>query len=686
MSRLPSDAGNEDGATSGVVACVHAALCAGCPLIDRPYGEQLGLKHARVVAALARHPALERVPAEPVVPAEPATGYRTRAKLMVAPGPRIGLYARTGAHLVVDIPECRVLSPALGEVAASLRRLLAAPPVEAGAALVPYDGANGGALAALDLREARDGDEAAVLVTLVLVGPGDRFGDALVAAAKAVRAGSARVAGVAVNFREPDAPQVLGAETAVLDGASAAPDRVGGAFQLATYGSFVQAHRGQAAAIHALLARELGENGSLAGKRVLDLYGGSGAIGLSLAAAGAEVAIVESFAPAAEGARRAAADQGLAKVRVVVGDAAEVAAALVGERERFDAVVANPPRRGLAPEVRAAIARLDAPVVAYVSCDPDTLARDLDDLARFGWLPSRVRPFDMIPLTDEVESVAILHRGAPPLPRVLYADDDVLVVEKPPHEPTTPQGEHASSLLDRARRLPGAAEAVPIHRLDIGTSGLLLLARRPAVVAPWSRALAAESGRKIYLAAVKGITPSKGAVTRALREEGRMLAARTRYRRLAFVSGHSLLRVLPDEGRTHQIRRHLAGIGHPVLGDERHGHAPTNRYFAEKHGLDRTFLHCLRIEIDHPRTGERLVLESPIAGDLRGVLERAASASMLRKLERHSSLGPSSTARDEATSGRDEATSGRDEATGGRDEATGGRDDEAGGREDETGS
>src|SRR6185295_13913127 len=119
-------------------------------------------------------------------------------------------------------------------------------------------------------------------------------------------------------------------------------------------------------------------------------------------------------------------------------------------------------------------------------------------------------------------------------------------------------------------------------------------------------ALAAETGRKIYLAGVKGITPIKGAVARALREEGRVQTARTRYRRLAVVSGHSLVRVVPEEGRTHQIRRHLAGIGHPVLGDARYGHAPTNRYFEERNALDRTFLHCVRLELVHPRTGERL--------------------------------------------------------------------------------
>ncbi|MGH7298657.1 MAG: hypothetical protein ACRELB_27195, partial [Polyangiaceae bacterium] len=106
---------------------------------------------------------------------------------------------------------------------------------------------------------------------------------------------------------------------------------------------------------------------------------------------------------------------------------------------------------------------------------------------------------------------------------------------------------------------------------------------------------------------------------------------------------HSVLRVVPEQGRTHKIRRHLAAIGHPVLGDDRYGHPTTNRYFEEKNGLDRTFLHCVRLELDHPDTGTRHVIESPLPGDLRAVLERTAGPGTLRFLEHKNALGPSGT-------------------------------------------
>src|SRR6185369_1784426 len=177
-----------------------------------------------------------------------------------------------------------------------------------------------------------------------------------------------------------------------------------------------------------------------------------------------------------------------------------------------------------------------------------------------------------------------------------------------------------------------------IHRLDAGTSGLAMLARNDKARALWTNALA-QSGRLIYPAAAKGVTPAKGAITRDRREGGRSYPARTRYRRLAIASGHSILRVIPDGGRTHQIRRHLAAIGHPVIGDERYGHLPTNRYFEEKHGLDRSFLHLVRIEIPHPKTGARLLIESTLPGDLRSALERATGGSVLRFLEQKHALG-----------------------------------------------
>lgn len=622
------------------VVCDHADRCGGCPIIGLSYGEQLALKRGRVVQSASRYPALELVYTEPVQPAEPIVEYRTRAKLIVAPGARLGLYAKGGGHQVVDIPRCKVLSPAVAEVATLLRDRIALDEASAGP-LAPFDPATNGVLRAVDLREVRGDEGPRVLVTFVIQRPRVKDREKLEEAVRAFADSVKSVCGVALNFHEGDSPQILGTETVVVHGVSAAPDRVGRSTHRATYGSFVQAHRGQAERVHATVCELLAigkKRDDDARPKVLDLYGGSGAIALALAEAGADVHLVESFAPAATHAAEAARANGLS-VRAEAGDVATALRRIAAENTRYSAAVVNPPRRGMGPLARELLSRLSLDAIAYVSCDPDTLARDLDHFTRLGWSVATLRPLDMIPLTDEVETIALLRKLHPPAPKVMYEDEDILIVDKGAHEPTAQQGEYASSLVARTRRLPGAAEAVPVHRVDVGTSGIVMFARRPESVPEWQAVLAHEMSRKIYVVGARGVTPSKGAITRDLREDGKMHPARTRYRRLAVASGHSVLRVIPEQGRTHQIRRHLAAIGHPVLGDERYGHAPTNRFFEEKNALDRTFLHCVRLEFDHPRKQQRLIVEAPLPGDLRSVLERTSGPGTLRFLDHKNALG-----------------------------------------------
>ena len=125
--------------------------------------------------------------------------------------------------------------------------------------------------------------------------------------------------------------------------------------------------------------------------RVLELYAGSGALSLALAEAGATVLAVESFAPACERLSRAAREQRLS-LEVQQGDAGVVAQALSQQGQRFDVVVVNPPRRGLDVQVREAVAHLGPQRMAYVSCNPATLARDLAHLARRASRPGSLRP------------------------------------------------------------------------------------------------------------------------------------------------------------------------------------------------------------------------------------------------------------------------------------------------------
>ena len=569
------------------VECPHADRCPGCPLIGQAPDAQLEAKAHRLARALAPFAAWLDVEPEPVRAAPSDVEYRTRAKLVVAPGvpPRLGLFAP--GHEVVDLPGCRVLAPPLRAAAAGLRQVLAAPPREAGDAL-RAEGDGDGRLRAVDLRAVYEDGEAAVLVTLVLREGGDTDA-ALAAACEALARAVPTLRGVAVSRHAGRSPQVLGELPRVLLGPGRHRDRLrpGRPWSFASHGAFVQAHGEQAAAIQDEVERALAP---LPGRCVLELYAGSGSLALALAAEGARVTAVEAFAPAARAAEEAARAQGIAGLDARAGSAEHWLPRLAASGERYDAVIANPPRRGLAPQVRTAIAALGAARVIYVSCEPTTLARDLAHLARLGLRAERLAPFDLLPQTAEVESVAVLERSAPVEPPLLFEDEHLRAIDAPGDAP----GPGGTGLF-------GGAEP--------GASGVALVARDRTTAAALREAHAA--GR--WLALVRGVARAHG-----------RLGEGARHRRLDVIGGHALLEVCWEGRRAPSIRRRLAAIGEPVLGDDRHGHTSSNRHLFERFGLDRPFVHCASLELAHPRTGAPLRIEAPLAPDLAAVLERLA--------------------------------------------------------------
>jgi 23S rRNA (uracil1939-C5)-methyltransferase len=586
------------------LGCPHAERCPGCPHAARPHAESLLLKAARLETALARHPELERLPPRAgVTAASTLYEYRLRTKLVADASGRLGLFA-AGSHDVVDIPGCRVQAPELFDAAAAIRALA---PLE-----VPLRG--------VDLRLCDRG----VLVCLVVEKRPDRA--TLERVRQRLLERVPRVVGLAVNVARPGSVQLLGPELELLAGEASerhhlTPDAP---WHLASHGAFTQVHAGQTGHLHERIEASLAVGlGGLTGRRLLELYAGSGALALRLAARGANVTAVEAFAPAVERIALAAAEQALA-VDAIAGDAE------VFLRDRgaangnpaFDAVLVNPPRRGLVPAVRTAIAALAPHRISYLSCEPETLARDLVHFRLLGYGAESIEAFDMIPWSDAVESLVVLGPKEPPPPRVLFEDESSVALFKLPFEPTTPQGESASSLLERARRGLGEPELTPVHRLDVGTSGVCWFARRPEHVASLARAL--DEGEKTYLALARGVTRDKGRIARPLLDSGTQRAAVTRYRRKALVAGHSLLELRPDHSRKHQLRRHLAWIGHPILGDGRYGDGPSNRHFEHRYGLDRPFLHCASLRVNVG--GSALEIQAPLAGDLAAVLDGAARA------------------------------------------------------------
>ena len=213
--------------------------------------------------------------------------------------------------------------------------------------------------------------------------------------------------------------------------------------------------------------------------------------------------------------------------------------------------------------------------------------------------------------------------------RVVYEDDDLLVIDKPAGMTVHPAPGHASGTLVHAllAHCPGLARVGEagrpgiVHRLDKDTSGLIIIAKTQDAHAALARQLKEREVEKTYVALVEGTLKQREGVIEAplgrhpaqrkkiaVVQGGR--EARTRYRVLREIDGRSLLEVRPETGRTHQIRVHLAAIGHPVTGDRVYGGR------AALPGLRRQFLHAQRLAFRHPRTGARLDLETPLPDDL----------------------------------------------------------------------
>ncbi len=237
-----------------------------------------------------------------------------------------------------------------------------------------------------------------------------------------------------------------------------------------------------------------------------------------------------------------------------------------------------------------------------------------------------------------VEAVDGLGGDEPATPEfeVVYEDADLLVVDKPAGLVTHPAPGHHGPTLAGALRGRAAGGADPeragiVHRLDRDTSGLLVVTKTEEAHAALSAAMRAREVHREYLALVAGhpeaesgtidapIGRDRSRRTVVSTRSDRPREAITRFEVVERLPATTLLRVRLETGRTHQIRAHLAAIGHPVCGDPQYGGRATGREL----GLERQFLHAQKLMFSHPRTGELLVCESKPPVELRRALDAA---------------------------------------------------------------
>jgi 23S rRNA pseudouridine1911/1915/1917 synthase len=223
---------------------------------------------------------------------------------------------------------------------------------------------------------------------------------------------------------------------------------------------------------------------------------------------------------------------------------------------------------------------------------------------------------------------------------VVYEDEYLLVVDKPAGVVVHPARGHRSGTLSQALAALGARGGEAgrmgiVHRLDRDTSGLLVVARNDAVHRALKHLLSDRRLRREYLALVDGHPEARtGTIDAPIGRDrrDRLLIsidtdapreARTHFEIERLLPTSALLRVVLETGRTHQIRVHMAAIGHPVAGDRQYG-------TAGQFGLERQFLHAARLAFAHPVTGAELDLRSELPEDLRRALAVAEQARQSR--------------------------------------------------------
>ena len=246
--------------------------------------------------------------------------------------------------------------------------------------------------------------EKSMLVTVVTSGKALPFADRLW---DALSAQIPDVAGLVQNINDRNTNVILGSSYKTLYGTDTLYDEICGLKFSVRTPSFLQVNHEQTQRLYEKVLEFLDLHGT---ETVFDVYCGIGTISLLLASHAKSVIGIESVREAVEDARKNAEINGITNTEFVTGEAERVLPELVAKGSFADAIVIDPPRKGCEIQVLQAIAQSGAKKLVYVSCNPETLARDMRILADLGFCAKAVQPVDMFPQTAHVETVVCLIR------------------------------------------------------------------------------------------------------------------------------------------------------------------------------------------------------------------------------------------------------------------------------------
>ena len=376
--------------------CPHFGKCGGCSLQHVGYETQLEYKRRRVIDALERIGGFKGVEVSSTVGMSDPLRYRNKGSFPAAEVDgriRWGLYAPR-SHRLIPAEDCPIES----REAVAASDAVCAWANEYG--IPAYDELTGkGTLRHIVTRKTTGG----VSVTVVTTGALPHGNDLV----NGIRSSIPEVKSIVHNVNDRSTNVIMGEKSRLVWGEERIEHVLAGLRFGVNAKSFLQVNTVQTERLYSLATEWLGINENSV---AADLYCGIGTISLMLAKKARKVVGIEYVAEAVNDARENAKLNGLDNAEFFCGPAEDVLPRLVAEGMRLDAITLDPPRKGADPAVLDAIAASGTEKIAYVSCDPATLARDLRILCDKGYSICSVTPVDMFPMTSHVETVCCLYR------------------------------------------------------------------------------------------------------------------------------------------------------------------------------------------------------------------------------------------------------------------------------------
>ena len=373
--------------------CPAAGLCGACAYLGVPYEQQLKRKTEAVHKLLGSYGKV--LPCEGC---EQPFAYRNKTHAVLGINKDGGIISGTyqaGSHILVPVDFCSIENQDANRIIADIRILLASFKMKI------YDEDTGrGLFRHILIRTAHvTGQIMVVLVLSSQILPSkNNF-------VKALLKLHPEIATIVLNVNDADTSMILGEKEIVLYGKGYIEDILGGIRFRISSRSFYQVNSLQAEKLYQKALELAGLSGK---ERVIDAYCGIGTISLLAAGRAREVYGVESNPDAIRDAIRNAKANGIKNARFFRADAGDFMEQLASEGEEADVVITDPPRSGCSDRFLKSLARLRPTKVIYISCNPQTQARDLKYLTSQGYRVNTIHPFDMFPQTEEIETVVCL--------------------------------------------------------------------------------------------------------------------------------------------------------------------------------------------------------------------------------------------------------------------------------------